>query len=109
MKKLLTGVKRARSSGLSSQGSSSHSGDGLQDSSQSSSFVPSPHETRGSIHYLAHDDVPMVMDGDDISIHSTKEMEKYESLCHQEFGHTRVYDMNLLKRVGMDKELPLIL
>jgi hypothetical protein len=30
--------------------------------------VPSPHDSGGSIRYLAHDDVPMVMDGDDISI-----------------------------------------
>jgi hypothetical protein len=71
--------------------------------------VPSLHETRGSIRYLAHDDVPMAMDGDDISICSTEEMEKYQSLHYQEFGHTRVYDVNLLKGVGMDEELPLIL
>jgi hypothetical protein len=51
----------------------------------------------------------MAMDGDDISIRSTEEMRKYESLCHREFGHTRVYDVNLLERVGMDEELPLIL
>jgi hypothetical protein len=51
----------------------------------------------------------MAMDSDDISIHSTKEMKKYESLHHREFGHTRVYDVNLLERVGMDEELPLIL
>jgi hypothetical protein len=50
----------------------------------------------------------MPMDGDDISICSTQEMEKYESLCQQEFGHTRVYDVNLLERVGLDEELPLI-
>jgi hypothetical protein len=42
--------------------------------------VPSPHETVGAIRYLAHDDVPMAMDGDNISIYSTEEMEKYESL-----------------------------
>jgi hypothetical protein len=63
----------------------------------------------GSIRYLTHDDVPMATDGDDISIRSTKEMEKYESLRQQEFGRTRVYDVNLLERVGMDEELPLIL
>jgi hypothetical protein len=51
----------------------------------------------------------MAMDGDDISICSTEEMEKYESLYHWDFGHTRVYDVNLLERVGMDRELPLIL
>jgi hypothetical protein len=71
--------------------------------------VPSPHKTGGSIHYLAHNDIPMAMDSDDISIRSTEEMEKYESLHQQEFGHTRVYDVNLLKRVGMDEDLPLIL
>jgi hypothetical protein len=62
----------------------------------------------GSIRYLAHDDVPVATNGDDISIHSTKEMEKYESPHHREFGHTPVYDVNLLERVGMDEELPLI-
>jgi hypothetical protein len=36
-------------------------------------------------------------------------MEKYESLHHQDFAHTRVYDVNLLERVGLDKELPTIL
>jgi hypothetical protein len=74
-----------------------------------SSFVPSPHETEGSIHYLAHDDVHIATDGDDISIDSTEEMEKYDSLHQREFGHTCVYDVNLLERVGMDEELPLIL
>jgi hypothetical protein len=66
---------------------------------------PSPHETEGSICYLAHVDIHMATDGDDISIDSTNEMEKYESLCQREFGHTRVYDVNLLERVGMDEEL----
>jgi hypothetical protein len=51
----------------------------------------------------------MATDGDDISIRSTDEMEKYESLQQREFGHTSVYGVNLLDRVGMDKELPLIL
>jgi hypothetical protein len=51
----------------------------------------------------------MATDGDDISIHSTKEMVKYESLCQREFGHTHIYDVNLLERVGMDEELSLIL
>jgi hypothetical protein len=109
MKKLIGGVKRAFSSGPSSRGSGSRSGDGSQDSTRSSSFVPSPHETRGSIRYLAYDDVPMATDGDDISIHSTEEMEKYKSLHQREFGHTHVYDVNLLERVGMDESLPLIL
>jgi hypothetical protein len=61
--------------------SGSRSSDGSQDSARSSSFVPSPHETGGSIRCLAHDDIPMATDSDDISICSTEEMEKYESLC----------------------------
>jgi hypothetical protein len=71
--------------------------------------MPSPHEIGGLIRYLAHDDVPMATDGDDISIQSTDEIRKYESLRQGGFGHTRVYDVNLLARVGMDEALPLIL
>jgi hypothetical protein len=63
----------------------------------------------GSSRYLAHDDVLAATDGDDISIHTTEEMEKYESLCHREFVHTHIYDVNLLERVGFDEELPIIL
>jgi hypothetical protein len=72
MEKLIGGVKRAFSSGPSSRGSSSYSGDGSQDSARSLSFVPSPHETGGSIRYLAHDDIPMAMNNDDISIYCTE-------------------------------------
>jgi hypothetical protein len=101
---------RALSSGPSSRGSGSRSGDnGSQDSPRSSSFVPSSYETVGSSHYLAHDDAPEAMNGDDISIRTTEEMEKYESLRCQEFAHTHVYDVNLLERVGLDDELPTIL
>jgi hypothetical protein len=110
MKKLLTAVKRVVSSGPSSRGSGSCSGDnGLQDSPRSSSFMPSSHGTAGSSRYLAHDDVLAATDGNDISICITEEMEKNESLCHREFAHTRVYDVNLLERVGLAEELPIIL
>jgi hypothetical protein len=51
----------------------------------------------------------MTTDDDDISIYSTEEMEKYETLHQREFGNTRVYDVNLLERVEMDEDLPLIL
>jgi hypothetical protein len=71
--------------------------------------VPSPHGTAGLSHYLAHDDVPQATNSNNISIHTTEEMEKYESLHHQEFAHTRIYDVNLLERVGLDEELPTIL
>jgi hypothetical protein len=98
------------SSGLSSQGFGSRSGNnGSQDSSRSSSFVPSPHGTSGLSSYLTHDDVPEAMNGDDISIYTTEEIEKYESLHHREFAHTHIYDVNLLERAGLDEELPTIL
>jgi hypothetical protein len=110
MKKLLSGVKRVLSSGPSSQGSSSCSGDnGSQDSPRSSSVMPSLHGTTGLSYYLAHDDIPEATDGNDISICTTKEMEKYESLRHREFAHTHVYDVYLIERVGLDEELPTIL
>jgi hypothetical protein len=110
MRRLLSGVKRALSSGSSSQGSSPHSSDSrLQSLARSSSFLPSPHETAWSSRYLAQGDVSMTTDGDDISICTTAEMEKYESLRLQEFAHTHVYDVNLLEGVGLDEELPTIL
>jgi hypothetical protein len=110
MKKLLSGVKRVLSSGPSNRGSGSRSSDnGSQFSPWSSSFIPLPHETMGLSRYLAHDDVPEATDDNDISIHTTKEMEKYDSLRHREFAHTRVYVVKLLERVGLDKELPTIL
>jgi hypothetical protein len=46
---------------------------------------------------------------DGISISTTEEMQKNHFLHRREFAHTRVYDVNLLERVGMDEELPTIL
>jgi hypothetical protein len=110
MKKLLSGVKRVLTSGPSNRGSSSRSGDNIsQDSTPSSSFVPSPHGSAGSSHYLTHDNIPEATDGNDISIRITKETERYESLRYREFAHTHVYDVNLLERVDLDDELPTIL
>jgi hypothetical protein len=110
MKKIMSGVQRAHSSGQSGQGSSSFSNDnGSQDSLRSLSFVPSLHRTVGSSRYLALDDVPEATNGDNISIRTIVEMEKYESLNYQEFSHTHIYDVNLLKRVGLDEVLPTIL
>jgi hypothetical protein len=81
MKKLLGGVKRAFSSSPSSRGSSSHSNVTIsQDSMRASSFMPSPHGTIGSSRYLAHDDVPKATNSNNISIHTTEELEKYKSL-----------------------------
>jgi hypothetical protein len=71
--------------------------------------VPSLEGTMGSSRYLAHDDVLAATDGDDFSIHTTEEMEKYVSLRCWEFAHTHIYDVNWLERVGLDKELSTIL
>jgi hypothetical protein len=110
MKKLLSEVKHVLSSGPSSRGSGSRSSDNRsEDSPWPSSFVPLPHGTVGSSCYLPHGDVPEATDGDDTSIRTTEEMEKYESLYYREFTHTSVYDVNLLERVGLDEELSTIL
>jgi hypothetical protein len=110
MKKLLSGVKQVLLSGSSSRCSGSRSGDiGSQDAPRSLFFVQSLHDTMGSSRYHAHDDIPEATDGYDISIRTTKEMEKYESLLHREFAHARISDVNLLDRVGLDEELPTIL
>ncbi len=71
--------------------------------------MPSPHRTVGLSRYLAHDDVPEATNSDNISICTTEEIEKYESLHHREFAHTRIYDVNMLERVGLDEELSTIL
>jgi hypothetical protein len=45
------------------------------------------------------------MDDDDISIYMSEELERLESLWVWEFIHTRVYDVNLLKKGEMDVDL----
>jgi hypothetical protein len=71
--------------------------------------MPSPHGTTESSYYLAHDDIPKATNNNDISIRTTEEMEKYESLHHREFAHTHIYNVNLLEMVGLVEELPTIL
>jgi hypothetical protein len=46
------------------------------------------------------------MDDDNISIYTPEELERLESLRVWEFVHTRVYDVNLLKKGEMDVVLP---
>jgi hypothetical protein len=46
------------------------------------------------------------VDDNDISIYAPEELERLESLRVQEFIHTRVYDVNLLKKGEMDVNLP---
>jgi hypothetical protein len=47
-----------------------------------------------------------IIDDDDISIYTPKELERLESLQVQEFIHTHVYDVNLLKKREMNIDLP---
>jgi hypothetical protein len=46
------------------------------------------------------------VDDDGISIYTPEEMERLESLHVWEFIHTRVYDVNLLKKGEMDVDVP---
>jgi hypothetical protein len=45
------------------------------------------------------------MDDDDISICMPEELEMFESFRVQEFVHTHVYDVNLLKKGEIDVDL----
>jgi hypothetical protein len=107
---LLIGVKRALSSSLSSRGSSSCFGDnGRKTHRGLRPLCHHLHGITGLSCYLAQDDIPEVTNGDDISICTTEEMEKYESLRYRKFAHTHIYDVDLLERVVLDEELPTIL
>jgi hypothetical protein len=46
------------------------------------------------------------VDDNDISIYTPEELERLESLRVQEFVHTHVYDVNLLKKGEIDINLP---
>jgi hypothetical protein len=46
------------------------------------------------------------MEDDGIYIYMPEELERLESLRVREFVHTRVYDVNLLKKGEMDINLP---
>jgi hypothetical protein len=48
------------------------------------------------------------VDDDDISIYTPEELERLDSLRVREFIHTRVYDVNLLKKGEMDIDLPIL-
>jgi hypothetical protein len=49
-----------------------------------------------------------IVDDDDISIYTPEELERLDSLRVREFIHTRVYDVNLLKKGEMDIDLPIL-
>jgi hypothetical protein len=48
------------------------------------------------------------VDNNDISIYTLEELERLESLQVWEFIHTRVYDVNLLKKGEMYVDLPIL-
>jgi hypothetical protein len=78
----------------------------LLDLLRSSSFVPSWHK----VTQLSYNPVQIrgrkIVDDDNISIYTPKELERLESLRVREFVHTHVYNVNLLKNGEMDVDLP---
>jgi hypothetical protein len=56
-----------------------------------------------------HVEMTLIDDDNDTSIHSDEELAKFESLHMREFAHTRVYNVSLLERVGLDIEVPTVI
>jgi hypothetical protein len=78
----------------------------LLDLLQSSSFVPSWQMATYLSYSLAQTGGGKIVDDDDISIYTSEELERLESLRVREFIHTPVYDVNLLDKGEMDVDLP---
>jgi hypothetical protein len=72
----------------------------------SSSFVPSWCRAAQLRYIPAQTRCRKIVDNDDISIYTSEELERLESLQVREFVHTHVYDVNLLKKGEMDVDLP---
>jgi hypothetical protein len=81
----------------------------LLDLLRSSSFVPSWRRATQLSYSPAQTGGHKIMDDDDISIYTPKELGRLESLRVQEFVHTRVYNVKLLKKGEMDVDLPTLL
>jgi hypothetical protein len=73
---------------------------------RSSSFVPSWHRATRLSYSHAQTEGRKIVNDDDISIYTSEELERLESLRVREFVHTHVYDVNLLKKGEMDTNLP---
>jgi hypothetical protein len=73
---------------------------------RSLSFVPSWHKAAQLSNYLAQIGDCKIVDDDDISIYTSEDLERLESLQVWEFIHTRVYDVNLLRKGEIDIDLP---
>jgi hypothetical protein len=79
----------------------------LLDSSWSASYVTSLHEA-GQSSYPPAQARGMIEENTDISIFTHEELVRFKSICCWEYVHTRIYDLSLLERVGMDLELPTV-
>jgi hypothetical protein len=78
----------------------------LLDLLRSSSFVPSCHRAVQWSYSPAQTGGGKIVDDDDISIYMPEELERLKSHRVREFIHTHVYNVNLLKKVEMDVDLP---
>jgi hypothetical protein len=72
----------------------------------SSSFLPPWHRAVQLIYIPTQTRGRKIVDDDDISIYTPEELERLESLWVRELIHTRVYDVNLLKKGEMNVDLP---
>jgi hypothetical protein len=106
MRKALHRVRKVLTSGSSSHDSSSHTqSDSMSlDSSWFASYVPSSHGA-GQSSYPPTQAGGIIEDDINISIHTHEELVRFKSVRHREYVHTHIYDVILLKRVGMDLEL----
>jgi hypothetical protein len=68
--------------------------------------MPSCHRAAQLSYNPAQTEGRKIMDDDDNSIYTPEALERLESLQFQEFVHTHVYDVNLLKKGKMDVDLP---
>jgi hypothetical protein len=78
----------------------------LLDLLRSSSFVPSWHRAAQLSYSPTQTRGHKIKENDVISIYTPEELERLESLRVWEFVHTRIYDVNLLKKGEMDINLP---
>jgi hypothetical protein len=78
----------------------------LLDLLRSSSFVPSWHRAAQLSYNPTQTGGHKIVDDNGISIYMPEELERLESLQVQEFIHTHVCDVNLLKKGEMDVNLP---
>jgi hypothetical protein len=77
----------------------------LLDLLRSSSCMPSWHRAAQLSYNPTQTGGHKIVDDDDISIYTSEELKRLESLRVREFIDTRVYNVNLLKKGEMDIDL----